>query len=138
LEYAASKLDGQAAGQYIRDVYTWAHAPLVAGIILSAAALEEIALHPRDEVELAFRAMLAGGLFMFLIGVAIAVWRAFRAQAIERMVGALIIGAIVFLAASLEGIVMLGLVVVVMFIVLVLEHRRVVRLGFERQMETGA
>ncbi|NND14153.1 MAG: low temperature requirement protein A [Acidimicrobiales bacterium] len=136
LEYAASKLDGQAAGQYIRDVYTWAHAPLVAGIILSAAALEKIALHPRDEVELAFRAMLAGGLFMFLIGVTIAVWRAFQAPATERMVGALIIAVIVFLSASLEGLLMLGLVVVVMFVVLVLEHRRIVRLGFERAMES--
>ncbi|MBT8200117.1 MAG: low temperature requirement protein A [Acidimicrobiia bacterium] len=136
LEYAASKLDGQAAGQYIRDVYTWAHAPLVAGIILSAAALEKIALHPRDEVELAFRAMLASGLFMFLIGVTIAVWRAFQAPATERMVGALIIAVIVFLSASLEGLLMLGLVVVVMFVVLVLEHRRIVRLGFERAMES--
>ncbi len=138
LEFAASKLDGRSAGQYIRDVYTWAHAPLVAGIILSAAALEEIALHPLDEVELAFRAMLAGGLFLFLIGVAIAVWRAFRAQAIERTVGAAVIAAIVFLGASLAGVVMLGLVVVVMFVVLVLEHQRIVRLGFEREMKSEA
>ncbi len=73
LEFAASKLDGQAVGQYVRDVYTWAHAPIVAGIILAAAALEEIALHPRDTVPLEFRAMMAAGLFLFLIGVFLAV-----------------------------------------------------------------
>ncbi len=138
LEFAASKLDGLAAGRYIRDVYTWAHAPLVAGIILAAAALEEIALHPMDEVEVAFRAMLAGGLFMFLVGVAIAVWRAFRAQARERMVGAVVIAAVVFLGASLEGVVMLALVVVVMLVVLYIEHRRIERLGLDRELESEA
>ena len=79
LELAASRLEAKDIGRYVRDVYTWAHAPLVAGIILSAAALEKIALHPEDVVELRFRAMLAGGLFLFLMGVFFAVWRAFRA-----------------------------------------------------------
>jgi low temperature requirement protein LtrA len=125
LEFAASKLDSRAAGQYIRDVYTWAHAPIVAGIILAAAALEEIALHPRDTVPLEFRAMMAAGLFLFLIGVFLAVWRAFRAQARERLAGSIVIAGIVFVGASLEGLVLLTLVVVVMFGVLIIEHRRI-------------
>ena len=135
LELAASRLDGKAIGQYVRDVYTWAHAPLVAGIILSAAALEEIALHPRDHVELGFRTMLAGGLFLFLMGVFLAVWRAFRAQARERLVGAIVIAAVVFLGGSLEGVLLLTIVVVVMFTVLTVEHRRVERLGLHRELE---
>ncbi len=135
LEFAATRLDAKAIGQYVRDVYTWAHAPVVAGIILSAAALEEIALHPSDQVELPFRVMLAGGLFMFLIGVAIAVWRAFRARARERMVGAIVIAGIVFAGASLDGVVLLTLVVAVMFVVLFFEHRRVERLGLHREVE---
>jgi low temperature requirement protein LtrA len=135
LEFAATRLDGKAIGQYVRDVYTWAHAPLVAGIILAAAALEEIALHPRDPVELAFRVMLAAGLFMFLIGVAIAVWRAFRARAQERLVGAIVIALIVFAGGSLEGVLLLTLVVTVMFVVLLVEHRRIERLGLHRELE---
>ncbi len=127
LEFGASKLEAHEAGQYIRDVYTWAHAPLVAGIILAAAALEEIALHPRDTVPFEFRAMLAGGLFLFLVGVFFAVWRAFRAQARERFVGAVVIAGIVFIGADLEGLVLLTLVVVAMFAVLIIEHRRVER-----------
>ena len=35
-------------GRFARDVYTYAHLPIVAGIILCAAALEEITLHPRQ------------------------------------------------------------------------------------------
>lgn len=135
LEFAASRLDGQAAGRFIRDVYTWAHAPLVAGIILSAAALEEIALHPRDPVHLEFRLMLAGGLFLFLIGVYLAVWRAFRAQARERLVGAFIIAALLFGGGSLEGVMLLTLVVVIMFVVLFIEHGRVERLQLRRELE---
>ena len=135
LEYAASKLDGRAAGRFIRDVYTWAHAPIVAGIILAAAALEEIALHPRDSVPLEFRAMLAAGLFLFLIGVYLAVWRAFRAQARERLVGAMVIAGIVFAGASLEGLNLLTLIVVVMFVVLVIEHRRIQRLRLHAELE---
>ncbi|HSF86783.1 MAG TPA: low temperature requirement protein A [Acidimicrobiia bacterium] len=135
LEYGASRLDGLAAGQYIRDVYTWAHAPIVAGIILAAAALEEIALHPRDAVPLEFRAMIAGGLFLVLIGVSLAVWRAFRAQARERLVGAIVIACIVFLGGSLEGLVLLSLVVAVMLVVLIIEHRRVERLRLHAESE---
>ncbi len=136
LEFAASKLDGKTAGQYVRDVYTWAHAPIVAGIILAAAALEEITLHPRDVVPLEFRAMLAGGLAMFLIGVFLAVWRAFRAQARERLVGAIVIAGIVFLGASLEGLNMLTLVVIVLFLVLAVEHRRIKQRQLHAELES--
>jgi len=135
LEFAAARLDSQAAGQYVRDVYTWAHAPIVAGIILAAAALEEIALHPRDVVPLEFRAMMAGGLFLFLIGVFLAVWRAFRAQARERLVGALVIAGLILGGSSLEGLNLLTLVVVVLFVVLVIEHRRVERLLLSAELE---
>jgi low temperature requirement protein LtrA len=135
LEYAASRLEGKAIGQYVRDVYTWAHAPVVAGIILAAAALEEIALHPRDHVHLEFRIMLAGGLFLFLIGVYLAVWRAFRAQARERLVGAVAIAVLMFVGASFEGVLLLTLVVVVMSIILFIEHQRVERLQMQRELE---
>ena len=134
LEFAATRLDSKAMGHYVRDVYTWAHPPLVAGIVLSAAALEEIALHPRDHVELAFRVMLAGGLFMFLMGIYLAVWRAFKAQATERLVGAIVIAAIVFTGGSLEGVVMLALVVAVMLILLLTEHRRIEWLSLEAEL----
>ncbi|MDX1469625.1 MAG: low temperature requirement protein A [Acidimicrobiia bacterium] len=135
LEYAASKLDGRAAGQYIRDVYTWAHAPIVAGVIVAAAALEEIALHPLDPVPVEFRVMMAAGLFLFFIGVYLAVWRAFRAQARERLVGAAVIAGVIFVGGSLEGLNLLALVVVVMFVVLVIEHRRIQRLSLNVELE---
>ncbi len=137
LEYGASRLDGLDAGRYIRDVYTWAHAPVVAGIILSAAALEEITLHPRDTVHVEFRVMLAAGLFLFLIGVYLAVWRAFRAQARERLVGAIAIGGIVFVGGSLEGVMLLTIIVVVMFVMLWIEHARFERMQAQHEHTGG-
>ena len=135
LEFAATRLEGRDVGRYARDVYTWAHAPIVAGVILAAAALEEITLHPLDPVPLEFRLMLAAGLALFLVGVFVAVRRAFQAEAIERLLGAGIIVAVVFLGASWSGLALLSLVVVVMFAVLTIEHRRVERMLSEASQQ---
>lgn len=77
LEHRAEKIEGGVArGRFVRDVYTWGHAPFVAGVILSAAALEEIALHPNDPVHVEFRLMLFGGLALMALSVTANIWRA--------------------------------------------------------------
>ena len=43
-----------------RDVDTFGHAPIVAGVVTMAAALEEIVLHPSDPLLLAFRMISSG------------------------------------------------------------------------------
>ena len=68
LEHFAEGQTGRARGRYARDVYTFAHLPMVAGIVLSAAALEEITLHPTDPLDASFRWMLFGGLALFSAG----------------------------------------------------------------------
>lgn len=125
LEHAGSQVTAAESGRYARDAYTWAHAPIVAGIILTAAALEEITLHPRDLVPFEFRAMMAGGLVMFLTGVYLAVWRAFRVHALERLLGAGVVVVVALAGSQLEGLVLLGIVAVVIFGLLVGEHLRV-------------
>lgn len=128
LEHQGSALSGgRDRGRYVRDVYTAAHAPLVAGIILSAAALEEIALHPGDPVDLAYRLMLVGGLALGVVGVAAAVWRAFKALAIERVVAVVVITATALAAGSIAGVTLLVMVVVILAVTLVVEHLRIER-----------
>jgi len=114
-------------GRYVRDVYTWAHAPIVAGIVLAAAALEEIALHPTDPIPSGFRTMLVGGMAMILGGVAAAVWRAFHAVARERVVGVAAIALAVAATGDVDGVVVLLIVVAVMFVTLLVEHQRIER-----------
>lgn len=114
-------------GRYVRDVYTWAHAPIVAGIVVAAAAVEEIALHPTDPIGTGFRTMLAGGMALIVGGVAAAIWRAFHAVTGERLVAALAIAATVALTGDLDGVAVLVLVVVILFVTLAVEHVRIER-----------
>ena len=116
-------------GRYARDVYTWAHAPIVAGIMLAAAALEAISLHPLERVAPSFRLMLVFGLVLFLGGIAIAVWRAFRTLAAERVVGAAAVAGVMLLGATLNGVTLLTLVVAVLLGSLIVEHYRFDRTG---------
>ena len=44
LEHRAERFTGIELGRYVRDVYTYAHFPLVAGIVLTAVALETVTL----------------------------------------------------------------------------------------------
>ena len=128
LEHRAQGLTGDAErGRYVRDVYTWAHAPIVGGIILSAAALEQITLHPKDAVPLAFRLMLLGGLTLSVIGVGAAIWRAFRVVPRERVVAAGVIAALLGMGASIDGVGLLLAVDLILAATLAVEHVRVER-----------
>ncbi len=128
LEHRAESLDGSITrGRYVRDVYTWAHAPIVAGIILSAAALEEIALHPGDPVPTDFRLMLLGGLGLMVVGVAVSVWRAFRAVPIERLVALGVLAVVLGAATSWSGLLVVVIVDVVLLATLLVENRRIER-----------
>jgi low temperature requirement protein LtrA len=128
LEHRAESIEGpRERGRYVRDVYTWAHAPIVAGVVLSAAALEEIALHPTAEVHLPFRVMLLGGLALGVVGVALGVWRAFRAVPIERIVALGVLVVVLLAAGSWNGVVILIVVDLVLLLTLVVENQRIER-----------
>lgn len=128
LEHRADGIDGgRARGRYVRDVYTWGHAPLVAGIILSAAALEEIALHPLDVVPVAFRVMFLGGLALVTTGVLVGIRRAFGVLPKERLVAMVVLAAVLLLGTSWNGIVVVVVVDLVLLATLVVEHRRIER-----------
>jgi low temperature requirement protein LtrA len=126
LEHRAERIDGDAErGRFVRDVYTWAHAPIVAGIILAAAALEEITVHPSDDVDLAFRTMLLGGLALGAFGIAAAVWRAFRTIARERIAAAVAVALVLLLGGSVNGTVLLVTVNLFIAATLAVEHARI-------------
>ncbi len=126
LEFRAEHLDGaREEGRYMRDVYTWAHAPMVAGVVATAAALEEIALHPGDEVSGAFRSLFFGGLALFTVGVAAAVWRAFRVATRERLLALALIGLVLTVAGSWPGVWVIVTVDLVILVMLIFENRRV-------------
>ena len=117
--------DSRDRGRFARDVYTYLHSPIVGGIVMSAAALEEITLHPTDPLRAAFRWLLVGGVSLYLLGVAAAVHRAFGKLAIERVVAAAVVVIALTVLADADGIVLLIAVDLVIVAMLAVEHYRV-------------
>ncbi|MEO1055472.1 MAG: low temperature requirement protein A [Actinomycetota bacterium] len=111
--------------QYARDVYTWGHAPIVAGIVVAAAALEEIVLHPSDPLPLAFRMMALGGGALYALGIAVGTIRSYRVVPRERIV-ALALSAIILIAGSdIDGVWLIVALDVVLIVALAIEHMRI-------------
>ena len=124
-EHRFATLDDRARAMYVRDVYTYAHAPTVAGIILSAAALEEIALHPTEPLPGAFATMLGCGLALYLTGVIVGIGRSHRTLVLERLVAMVLLVGLLPLTRHLDGVVVLVGVDVLLLATLVAEHLRV-------------
>lgn len=127
LEHRAEALDGEAQTRFARDSYTWLHVPIVFGIITTAAAVEEILLHPKDEVPLEFRVMLVAGLAMFFGAIVGCALRAFSVIAFERLGAIIAIAVLVTAGASLDGVSMLIAIDVILFVSILAEHARIER-----------
>jgi len=126
-EHRAEELPNRERGRFARDVYSYAHAPIVAGIILSAVAMEEMALHPSDPLPAAFRAMGAAGMLLYFGGVGIGVYRSFAVVARERLVAVALIAALMLAGSDVDGVVLLVAIDAVLLVTLVLEHLRIER-----------
>ena len=125
LEHRAEQLDGRDAGRFGRDAYSYAHAPIVAGVILLAVGLEEAALHPDDPLPLAFRMMLLAGVGLTLGGIGIAVYRAYGVIARERLVATAAAAVFLAAAADLRAVWLLVILVTLAVVGLAAEHLRI-------------
>jgi low temperature requirement protein LtrA len=126
-ERRADDLQGQARARFVRDVYTYAHLPLVVGIVFIAAALEELTLHPTDPLPLAFRTIGFVGFLLYAGAVTAGVWRAFQVPPVERIVAVVAIAVLLFGAGDLDGVVVLIVIDVIILLALIMEHRRIER-----------
>jgi low temperature requirement protein LtrA len=63
-------------GRFARDVYSFAHFPLIFGVVGFAVAIEESVAHPKDPLEPGGTAALAIGVALILGGAALALVRA--------------------------------------------------------------
>jgi len=111
--------------RFARDVYTYSHYLIVGAILVAAAALEEIMLHPGDPLPSAFRWMLFLGISGYLVGVFVAIIRAYSSLAVERLVAVAALAALIGLSGSLDGLWLLIAVDVLLVIILAIEHYRV-------------
>lgn len=125
LEHRAEELEGKERGRLFRDAYTYAHASIVAGVILIAVGFEEAAVHPTEPLPLAFRAILFGGIGLFVLGVTGAAYRAFRIIPLERvglLAGA---GVVLLMSGDLNAVWLIVLLDVVTLLALAAENYRI-------------
>ena len=94
-------------------------------MIAAAAAVEEILLHPSDRLYAEFRTMLVVGLGLMVLGITLAVYRAYRIIAKERVVALAAIAVLALISGSWDGVWLLVAVDVVIFAALVAEHLRI-------------
>jgi low temperature requirement protein LtrA len=126
LEHRHEQLtDAKERSRFARDVYTYSHFFIVAAILVGAAALKEIMLHPSDPLPNPFRWMLFIGISGYLVGVVISIVRAYSTLAVERVVAVAALAALIALTASLDGSLVLVAVDVLLLVTLATEHYRV-------------
>lgn len=126
LEHRHGELsDASESSLFARDVYTYNHFLIVGSILVAAAALEEIMLHPGAPLPAAFRWMLFIGLAGYLLGVVFSIIRAYSNLALERLVAVAALAALIAASGSLDGVWLLIGVDVLLLIILAVEHYRV-------------
>jgi low temperature requirement protein LtrA len=94
--------------------YTYAHVPMIAGIIVSAAAAELAIDHPSEQVSAATAAVILGGPVLYLLGQAWFKWAVWQHVPSTRFVGLLALVALVPLAIVASALVLLTAVAIVL------------------------
>jgi low temperature requirement protein LtrA len=111
-------------GQIGRDVYTYLHLPIIAGIVLVAVGDELVIAHPGSELDDAGALVALGGPALFLAGLMAVAARLGQAQSLQRVVAVVALLAAVPLAARTDGLIVAALATALLIALVVSEHRR--------------
>ena len=126
LEYRHEQLTvPNERARFARDVYTYNHFFIVGSILVAAAAVEEIMVHPSDPLPGAFRWMLFLGLSLYLLGVVMSIVRAYASLALERLVAVGALAVLIGPAGSIDGLWLLVAVDLLLLAILAVEHYRI-------------
>ena len=111
-------------GQIGRDIYTYLHLPIVAGIVLVAVGDELVIAHPTDDLHDAGALVALGGLVLFLGGLMACAARLGQPQSLPRAVAVVVLLAAVPLAAGADGLLVSGLLTALLAALVVAEQLR--------------
>ena len=115
---------GEAQGIIARDAYSLGHFPMIAGVVLFAAAAEEIVAHPGDPLEGLTRLLLALSIGLAMVAQSGVMKRIGCPVLIKRVIAAGVVGLLMVPAFETRANIVFTAVVVVLFIALVIERRR--------------
>jgi low temperature requirement protein LtrA len=111
-------------GQMGRDIYTYLHLPIIAGIVLVAVGDELVIAHPTDALHDAGALVALGGPALFLGGLMASAARLGHAQSVPRGVAVLALLAAVPLAGDADGLIVAALLTVLLTLLVVAEQLR--------------
>jgi low temperature requirement protein LtrA len=111
-------------GQIGRDVYTYLHLPIVAGIVLVAVGDELVIAHPTDDLHDGGALVALGGPALVLVGLMACAARIGQTQSAPRAVVIVALLAAVPLAAGADGLVVSALVTALLAALVLAEQLR--------------
>ena len=109
----------------VREVLSYGHLLLLAGIIALAVGLAEVVGHPSDRLSFDVAALLFGGTALYLATFGYTRYRMFRQWSTTRLGAALIVLALVPFAPAVPGVIALATVTTIVVALNIEEHRRV-------------
>jgi low temperature requirement protein LtrA len=110
-------------GQIGRDIYTYLHLPIIAGIVLVAVGDELVIAHPVDDLHDAGALVALGGTALFLAGLMACAARIGQPQSAPRVVAIVALLAAMPLAAGADGLLVSTLLTALLSALVVAEHR---------------
>jgi low temperature requirement protein LtrA len=124
-------------GRIGRDIYTYLHLPIIAGIVLVAVGDELVIAHPTDDLH-DFGALVAlGGPALFLGGLMACAARLGHAQSLPRVVAVVALLAAVPLGADAGGLLALALITALLAVLVVAEQLRGARAAQASETKTS-
>jgi low temperature requirement protein LtrA len=114
---------GREQNELARDVYSYLHFPLVAGIVLSAFGLHEALAHAEDPLEDVPAFALLGGVGIYLLGHVVVRLRGVHTLSRRRLVMALVLFALIPVAIEVSALTILGIVVALLAALIAYETR---------------
>jgi low temperature requirement protein LtrA len=109
-------------GQIGRDIYTYLHLPIIAGIVLVAVGDELVIAHPRDALHDTGALVALGGPALFLAGLMACAARLGEAQSRPRVIALIVLLAAIPFAGDADGLIVAALITALLAALVVAEQ----------------
>jgi low temperature requirement protein LtrA len=116
--------DPRVRGRIARDVFTFAHFPVIVGIVLFAVAAKKTVAHPEDDLGDAGRLALGAGIALVLVGLSLGRWFVVHSVAWGRIAAAAAVILATWLLADLAAVGVLAVGVGILVVEIAWENVR--------------
>jgi low temperature requirement protein LtrA len=121
-ERALARAVGPRRAHLARDMFSYLHLPLVAGVVFIAVGLESVMSHPLEHLHGVYAVALGGGAALFLFGLIAVSGRRGQRPRLDHLLGGVVCLCLIPLSIVLPGVVALVLLVMVLVVVAVVDR----------------